>query len=348
MKDCVAMEKYLNTIYDKCENTITCVKNKKRKVDDESIVVPSFDTYELLLTTQYNQNQLKSFLKHYSLKVGGNKKQLTDRLLTYLKFSSIVIKIQKIFRGRLQRLYNEYHGPAYFKRSLCTNDSDFLTGDLLKEIPASQFFSFKDKDNFIYGFDIVSLHNLIKKSGKSVANPYNRNPISNEIIFNSKQLIRMSKILKVQISTEIQDIAQDITSEKSLELRALDLFQNIDSLGNYSNPQWFLSLNRNSLIKFIRELCDIWEYRAQLTMETKKLICPPYGTPFRNINNIHIVTEENLSIIRKNILESLEKIINTGVDKDSRSLGAYYVLAALTLVNEDAAFAMPWLFQSVS
>jgi hypothetical protein len=44
----------------------------------------------------------------------------------------------------------------------------------------------------------------------------------------------------------------------------------------------------------------------------------------------------------------LEKIVNTGVDRDSKSLGAYYVLSALTLVNTEAATSLPWLFQSVS
>jgi len=30
------------------------------------------------------------------------------------------------------------------------------------------------------------------------------------------------------------------------------------------------------------------------------------------------------------------------------ALGAYYVLGALTLVNPNAAAALPWLFQSVA
>jgi hypothetical protein len=47
-------------------------------------------------------------------------------------------------------------------------------------------------------------------------------------------------------------------------------------------------------------------------------------------------------------LEVLEKLFNTGVDKDSKSLGAYYVLGALTLVNENAASSLPWLYQSVN
>ena len=44
----------------------------------------------------------------------------------------------------------------------------------------------------------------------------------------------------------------------------------------------------------------------------------------------------------------MEKMVNIGVDKDSKALGAYYVLGALTLVNEEAATSLPWLFQSVN
>ena len=50
----------------------------------------------------------------------------------------------------------------------------------------------------------------------------------------------------------------------------------------------------------------------------------------------------------KVILEILEKMVNTGTDSGNKSLGAYYVLGALTMVNTDAAASLPWLFQSVS
>jgi len=40
--------------------------------------------------------------------------------------------------------------------------------------------------------------------------------------------------------------------------------------------------------------------------------------------------------------------INTGIDNDSKSLGAYYILGALTLVNTNAAISLPWLYQSVN
>ena len=42
----------------------------------------------------------------------------------------------------------------------------------------------------------------------------------------------------------------------------------------------------------------------------------------------------------------MEKFVNSGINNDSKSLWAYYVLGALTLVNTEAATSIPWLFQS--
>jgi len=72
------------------------------------------------------------------------------------------------------------------------------------------------------------------------------------------------------------------------------------------------------------------------------------GDPFRNLSLAYLHTETNMSNVQKAVLEVLEKIVNTGVNVDSKSLGSYYVLGALTLVNESTATALPWLYQSVS
>jgi hypothetical protein len=216
---------------------------------------------------------------------------------------------------------------------------------LKRKINFHQFISYKDEDRFIYGFDINSLYNLFLKS-KSNTNPYNRRIIPEFVFKNIKSIVRLSRILKININLQFDDDTKNISSEKAIELRALSLFQNIDALGNYSNPQWFLSLNRNQLIKFVRELCDIWNYRAQLANETKRNICPPNGDPFRNLSMPYIHTEQDMNNVKKIILEVLEKLVNSGADSDSKALGAYYVLGALTIVNETAATSLPWLFQS--
>ena len=341
------IDEYMNSISIKSEKMIPIVK-KTIKISDDNIIIPTINNYNDITNYNYNVSQLKIIAKNYKLKISGNKPEMVSRIFTFLYFSSYIIKIQRVFRGRIVKKYIGLHGPAATKRNLCTNSTDFVSMEPLEEITFTQFISYKDEDGFIYGFDITSLFNLFSKNGNINNNPYNRNKIPDIILKNIKSLLRLSKILKIKIVLDLEDETPSISEEKVVELRALSLFQNIDSLGNYSNCNWFLSLNRNQIIRFVRELADIWSYRAQLSMETKRAICPPNGDPFRNLNMSLIHISQNFNIVRKVVLEVLEKLVNTGVDKDSKSLGAYYVLGALTLVNQDAATSLPWLFQSLN
>jgi hypothetical protein len=64
--------------------------------------------------------------------------------------------------------------------------------------------------------------------------------------------------------------------------------------------------------------------------------------------NYHILqTLEQLDDVRKIILDIMEKFVNSGIDKDNKCLGAFYILGAITLVNNDAALALPWLYQAL-
>ena len=252
----------------------------------------------------------------------------------------------------VRKLIRSY-GPGFKNKKICTNETDFFTMDPLIEIPYNQFFSFEDVDGIKYGFDITSIYNLVCKNiyktkiHNETKNPYNRKNIPHFVYTNIKTIIKLSKILKIDIILNIEPTI-NLSDAKTIELRALSLFQNINALGNYSDSAWFLSLNRIELIKLVRELSDIWNYRLQITNETKRNICPPHGDPFRNINMSYIYSEPEINIVKKVILEFLEKFVNSGVDTDSKSLGAYYVLGALTIVNNSAATTIPWLFQTFS
>ena len=338
---------YMSNITSKCENNMTIVKNPK-KINDDNIIIPTIKNYNDISKYNYNVSQLKMIAKTYKLKIGGNKNELITRVYSYLYFSSYIINIQKRFRGFIARKYKWLHGPAAMKRTLCTNTEDFITLEPLQDIPYHQFLSYKDEDGIIYGFDIISLYNLFLKSTdfESIKNPYNRNIIPDYVVKSIKSIIRFSRILNIHINLHYEDDIPKVSNEKAIELRALGLFQNIDALGNYSNSHWFLSLNRAQLIRFVRELADIWNYRTQITNETKRNVCPPSGDLFRNLSMTYLHTEESIHNVRKVILEILEKLVNSGVDKDSKALGAYYVLGALTIVNNDAAMALPWLYQS--
>lgn len=342
----VINNEYFTFICEKITKNLQTTK-KLEKIDGELEYIPKYSEYLYLTKYNYNVQQLKLFAKYYKLKITGNKPQLISRIYSYLYLSNLAIKVQKNIRGCLQRKYNSLHGPAYRKRSLCTNNFDFLSMDELTNIPNEQFFSFKSDDGFIYGFDILSLHNLIYKCNGAVKNPFNQQPLTSKTIENFRSLLRLSRVLKINILTEISDVTKEVSDKKSVELKTVSLFQNIDALGNYSNPQWFLSLNRNQLIKFLRELIDIWNYRANLSPETKKAICHPTGNPFhRQLSFQALQNIENLDDVRKIILDIIDKFVNTGIDKDNKCLGAYYILGALTLVNNEAATSLPWLYEA--
>jgi hypothetical protein len=347
------IDEYMETLSKKCEKKIQEVKTQhglksQTKIKDDYVMIPTIKNYNDMNKYNYSLPQLKIIAKEYKLKMSGNKPQFFLRIFSYLYLSSYIVKIQKIFRCILVKKYKKFHGPAALNRKLCTNAQDFVTMEPIEEINFHQFLSYKDIDGFIYGFDIISLYTLFLKSKNAdiVRNPYNRNVIPEEVMKTIRSIIRFSRILKIKIQLNYEDDSQNVSMEKGIELRALQLFQHIDSLGNYSNSQWFLSLNRTQIVKFVRELNDIWNYRAQLTNEVKRQICPPHGDPFRNLSFPYLHTEGELYNVKKFVLEIMEKFVNSGINNDSKSLGAYFILGALTLVNSEAATALPWLFQS--
>jgi len=144
-------------------------KNKKKKVSIEEFEILEYKNYCELTRKNYNVSQLKSMCRFYKLKKSGNKKELIFRVYNYLKFSTFALKIQRFFRGHLIRYLDKLKGPGIKQK--CVNDTDFYTLDMLKDLDKSQFYSFKDDDNFIYGIDICSLYNMIVKE-KQKKNPH--------------------------------------------------------------------------------------------------------------------------------------------------------------------------------
>ena len=51
--------------------------------------------------------------------------------------------------------------------------------------------------------------------------------------------------------------------------------------------------------------------------------------------------------MKKNIVDIINLFINKGINDSYKTLGSYYVLCALTLVNSETAQAIPWLYESV-
>jgi len=305
--------------------------------------IVSFADFNKVYCNKYTIPKLKDIgVKFKKIFKSKKKNELQQECFTFLKNSYYASKIQKLWRKHLICVFNKTQGPAIFNRSLCNNMEDFLTTETMKEIDYYFFISYKDTDGFIYGFNIISLFNLIKK--KDLKNPYTRNILSSELILMVEQRIHYNKLLN-KTYHEINDSCRKMTIDDKIN----ELFQKIDSFGNYSQSEWLTSLNSFYLRKFIMELFDIWNYRAQILNETKIIICPPFGSPFREIP-MHIISSTvyiDIVTIKKYCYTIINTLITSAENVHNKNLGAIYVLTALTLVSSEAANALPWLFQSV-
>jgi hypothetical protein len=245
------------------------------------------------------------------------------------------------------------------------NDTDFYTFDKLCEIKPTELFTYRDNDDKVYGFHIASIFHLVISSYPNITNPYNRKLIPAAIINNLYEKLIYGSLLGFRVSVKLDDPDEEepgvvtsatnrtsggISREKQEELFIVDLFQHINTLGNYSDSEWFIALQRAELIRFIRNVHDIWYYRANLSQEMKERICPPSGNPFV-LNNAHV----NLNVltlltdpeIRTICVSIIERMVRRGVSREDQCLGAFYVLATLTIVSQDARNALPWLYEAV-
>jgi hypothetical protein len=323
-----------NRLYDNIDN----LRKKKRcKVKENDFIILEFRDYNDILNYNYNVNQLKRIARKYKQKVTGNKNQLIFRLYNFLKYSFYANNIQAIFRGYLSRIIQNNKNKAI----ICVNDTDFFTLESLEKIKNKEFFMFRE-NGFNYGFNIRSIYHLIRQGDKPL-NPYTRKEIPEKIIKKIKSFVRVSKIWDKGENLEIEKINQELTDAKKHELEVISVFQKIDNLNHITNPNWFLFLNKFRLIRFYRELIDIWSYRLQIEGEVKRNIIPPHGKPFPSNINFH-----NLSLLKtkKFMIKIINDFVSLGTADNYKSLGAYYVLGALTLVSQNAASSMPWLFES--
>lgn len=329
----------------------------RRKISENKFFIPLLNEKDEFAKYNYNVAQLKKIAKHYKLPVSGTKSQLTNIIFNFLQLSEKCVVIQRHVRGHFARKGLAMRGPALSlkNRTTCTNETDFFSLTPINEIPWSQFYSFKCEKGFIYGFDIASLAQMFVASSKNnrkisnIMNPYNRDIISKSVYKSLKTISKLSKLFGmntiIMLAPEQNEIIETIFD---YEQKILNICQILDGFGNYTNTEWFTNLSRHNIIKCIREVHDIWTYRAQLSYEIKKEICPPHGNPFlhlRNANNM--LTTMNDIEIKKAFVKIIENMIQSANDDSNRSLGGMYVLTALTIISPAAATAMPWLYDSV-
>lgn len=332
-----------NTFYENKLKNINkfMIDNNFRDINDiKNNFSKKYSNYKYLFCFSSTINELKNILKGFNQRVTGNKMDLYKRIYFYMYLMYSCVYIQKNYRNSIIIKLNHLHGPARINRGLCVNDSDFFNLDDIKDINYNEFYSYKDDLNFIYGFNIKSIFNLIKKN--KIQNPYTLKQFSTSIINDINNFIKLSKLLNYNIDININDI-ELVTFEQKLN----NVFHEIDLLGNYTNVNWFKILSTRKKVIFLKELHDIWIYRANIDLQVKLEIYPD-GDPFLNLN-IHLFSNNyNVNNLNNICVNIIENFVLYGQNNNSKSLGALYILSALTMVSSDAAEAMPWLYESVN
>ena len=341
------MKEYFKEIfYEKRKKRDLSLNNLLKK---ESKIITLSDL-NYMVNYNLTVNDINLIAKKHKIKLKGKK---SERLYYCYNILFLNIHVNKIIKCWKKYILNNIiltQGPARFKRNICNNNEDFLTMEKMEDIDSIYFFSFMDKDNFIYGFNIKSIKQMIDR--KNLFNPYNRNILSRKTLDMVKSRIIYNKCLGYSIDNEIQKDNDSIklNQETDMKVKTTKLFQIIDSMGYITNIEWFISLNRLQNIKFIRELYDIWNYRVSLTNEKKRQLCPSTnGNPFVTVN-LQILNNRSISDLSlKNLtLKILSNFLDISISNSNKNINAMYILSCLTLVSTDAASCLPWLYQSVA
>ena len=392
------MEIYENTLYvdDKHGRPINNKNNKNNKYNLEKHIKSKYNvsmspeiTYENYISNKINlikckMPELKAAVKRYKLLRTGNKGLLIERLTNYYNQTKNVIKIQSIYRMWLVLHMTRLRGPGLTDRSNCVNQTDFSTLESINDISRDNFFSYKDTKGFLYGFDIISLAELMHQN-VSFQNPYNRETFTsnikndiitlyklncmlvpnfkednikyNKMVYRNANVVRSGRQItraynpRINPMQNVEMFAQyeNITHirNRPISTRVSEVFIAMDRLGNYTSSEWFNRLDLRGYIRLYRHLYDIWYVRSGLSYETRSLICP-YGCPFDGIfRHRMLYSELTHDQIKTACVIVFENLVYSGITDEYKTLGAFYSLSALTIVSNEARLAMPWLYEAV-
>jgi hypothetical protein len=335
------------------------------------------------------KDDLRKIAKDNKLYITGNKTMLIQRIEDHKRKIQSASVIQCIFRGYLVRHSFQLRGPGFCHIDRCNNQTDFYTLEPLSEIGVRDFYSYADTNNFVYGFNVNSLMELLKTRGNMV-NPYNREEIPPSVLAEIRVLYRVIQVVFPDMtmatavpprrrsnSYHIVDLDRSQTTQSYLPFslqtnrlmglvdynnmvnrireirrkpanqRMVDLFIEVDLLGNYTQSVWFTGLSRIEYLRLYRAMYDLWSYRANLSSGVKNRICP-LGSPFHGLFTEPTYNQDiSLERIQNACLCVFENMVYTGVDEEHRKLGALHCLTGLTVVCLAARMSIPWLYESI-
>ena len=300
-------------------------------------------------------HELKPLLKQYGLKLTGNKSELIGRLQNHKLQSEKVVGIQRIFRGYMARLWIKLKKGT---GKSCVNEMDFYTMEPIDEIPFYYYIHYTEEtSNTSYTFNIMSLCSMISKSGK-FENPYTRENMKRSCGPLLAKIIRLTLILFPQheIVGELKEVyaTDKITVDtlapvirpaiQNLDRRITELFIAIDTLGHYTQREWFMNLSNAQICTLVMRINTLW---ATTTNEVRQNISPGLS-PFsvQNTGVTRMTLDRTLEENRAITIKIGESLVYKGTNNEYKIMGVMFFLTGLTTVSYPARIQMPWLYDN--
>jgi hypothetical protein len=275
---------------------------------------------DLKLNKFIDTKQSKSFLIN-------DLKKFISRERYFLANKGSIILIQSIMRRW-----------SILRRKQCVNDTDILTFTDKYDIDRTYLYIFNDVvTKKKYAFDIRTLMKILSSGNQTC--PYTfRAYTDNE----KKEIIEYcSKLMVEGIKFEIEK--PKLSVEEEIEMKMKDVFYKINMLDNYTSHTWFKNLAHDQLIDLYTKIEDIWNYRSNMTFDSKKKIVKD-GIVFAISSNI--IRSYTSKIKLQNILlDEFNRMITEGIDINEKKLGAILILTGMVEVSFEAAEALPHLIQ---
>ena len=290
-------------------------------VDDLRKTLKSLDMRDTI--RKANKHKLYTTLLQY----------YTDKIEPYHICTSEIIYIQRHYKQIQCKKLNALRGEGFINMKLCNNDVDFYTYESPDEIDEKYFFSYKDKNNFVWFFDIRSFNKLIEKKQ---GNPYTRDELPPQVI---QRAVDLSN--KLGIKDNLIKKTVHISRKQNIKQMTIDIFSTIEQCGYECHFDWFLRLTMANLKKLYRNLEDLWNYRLQLTHVAKSRIVPPNGEIFKiPVNEVFQIM--NIYSLQELILQEISKF-NLAISDEDKKLGYVYFLIGLGQVSPICYHSHPWM-----
>lgn len=283
------------------------------------------------------------FWKHFRVGIWMNKPVLVKMVQTYRVLSRVVIPAQALMRRFIVRapLLRKY-GPAWNRRSLCVNDTDFMTLDPLASIPLEDFISYRDEQGLVHGFCLDSLHRWISQQRQSSTktNPYTRMALPDGLV----QMVQTRHVIDLVAEQEEMERMAQMSIRQRLRHEVTDLFMLFDSFGYYTNPSWFLQLSTPSVLSILVHLRRLWVVFLG-DNDLRFQMCPPNGEWVHEIEPVfrRPDLDTNHYGVKLWVAQYLTRWILRAESREIQRYNVLYVLGSITFVSQEASRTLRWL-----